>query len=74
MKTEMIGRFNVLLNEVFMVCDTDMWIYDQEPDYDNHICPLAGVSNYCIYGHGEACSTCEALLAYDKYCEDIENS
>lgn len=56
------------------MCDNDMWIYDQEPDYDNHICPLAGVSNYCIYGHGEACSTCEALLAYDKYCEDIENS
>lgn len=53
------------------MCDNDMWIYDQEPDYDNHICPLAGVSNYCIYGHGEACSTCEALLAYDKYCEDI---
>ena len=42
------------------MCDNDMFIYDQEPDYDIHICPFAGVSNYCIYGHGDSCNNVTA--------------
>ena len=45
----------------------EMLVYDQMPDYDEHVCPYVA-GDYCPKGQGDWCSTCEERIAFDEWC------
>ena len=47
----------------------EMLIYDQMPDYDEHICSVA-FGGYCPYGYGsKRCASCEDLKSMEEFYE-----
>lgn len=51
----------------------EMFVYDQMPDYDEHICPVTA-GGYCPYGtSSEHCKSCEELKAMEEFYETKSN-
>lgn len=45
----------------------EMLVYDQMPDYDDHICPVTA-GGYCPYGiKSEHCADCEELKTMEEF-------